>query len=106
MTAISGVCRECGEEFLWARTRKGRLMPVDPQPRTDGNLAIYRDLHGQLRARVVTADEPLQTYERPGMAHAATCTGRPGAKVGRTRGGALSLADARRRRRNAERRVP
>jgi hypothetical protein len=80
-------------------------MPVDPQPRNDGNLAIYRDVHGQLRARVVTAAEPIQPYERPGMPHFATCTP-ANEPIGRTAGGAVSLADARRRKSNAGRRRP
>lgn len=102
---MSAVCRRCGEEFVWARTVKGRSMPVDPQPRPDGNLATYRDVAGQLRCRVVTADEPLQGYERPAMPHAATCTPPKTVPVARTKDGALSLADARQRRARAARKA-
>ena len=102
----TGLCRRCGREFLWARTAKGRAMPVDPEPRPDGNLATHRDLHGQLRVRVVTTDTPLESWERPGMPHAATCAPARPEPVGRTPGGALSLADARRRRANRERQAP
>lgn len=103
--SVSAVCKRCGDEFLWARTAKGRAMPVDPQPRPDGNLAIHRDHLGQLRARVVTTDAPIEAYERPGMPHAATCTPK-NEPIGRTRDGAISLVDARRRRANNERRAP
>lgn len=103
--AVSAICKRCGREFLWARTNKGKPMPVDPEPREHGNLAIHRDHLGQLRARVVTKDAPIEAWERPGMPHAATCVPRS-EPIARTRDGAVSLADARRRRHNAERQAP
>lgn len=102
---MTAACRKCGAEFVWARTAKGRAMPVDPQPRPDGNLATYRDVSGQLRCRVVTAEYPIESYERPAMPHAATCVPK-NEPVAVTKDGAISLADARRRRRNTERQAP
>jgi hypothetical protein len=73
-------CRHCGADVLWAITAKGRKMPVDPEPRPDGNLAVYRDHLGQLRCRVVTrsisGEMTMESYERPAMPHAATCPGK------------------------------
>jgi hypothetical protein len=96
-------CGKCGREFAWARTNKGKVMPVDLEPRPDGNLAIYKDVHGQLRARVVTAEHAIETYERPAMPHFATCVPPKSVPIARTKDGAISLADARRRRANTQR---
>lgn len=67
------VCESCSRDILWAVTGKGKRMPIDPQPRGDGNLAVYRDVHGSLRARVLKKGEQLESYERPAMPHWATC---------------------------------
>jgi hypothetical protein len=33
-------CKSCGAEVLWARTRKGRRMPLDAEPSPDGNIRL------------------------------------------------------------------
>jgi hypothetical protein len=105
-------CRYCGADVLWAITPKGRRMPVDPEPRPDGNLAVYRDHLGQLRARVVTrsisGEYPREPYERPAMPHAATCPGKkPEPPKRPLPDGVVSIGrarDARRRSESARRR--
>lgn len=74
---MSATCARCGAEILWAITTKGKRMPVDIEPTEAGNLAIYRDHVGGLHARVVKPNEPVEPYERPGIAHFATCPGVP-----------------------------
>lgn len=33
-------CRACGASILWAETLNGRRMPLDPEPREDGNVMV------------------------------------------------------------------
>lgn len=68
-----GTCSSCGGEVLWARTVHGKRMPLDPAPRADGNLAIYRDHLGRIRVRVLGKSETPEPYETRGVAHFATC---------------------------------
>lgn len=103
---MSAVCRECGKDIVWGRTEKGRRMPIDPEPRADGNLAVCRDHLSVLRVRVITADGmAMQPYERPAMPHAATCTGKPGLAAITKPDGTVSIGAARRRKANAQRAV-
>lgn len=38
--AVVSACRSCGAEVVWLRHAvTGTLMPVDPDPRSDGNVA-------------------------------------------------------------------
>lgn len=97
MRSGPATCEKCGAEIAFAVTRNGKRQPVDLEPRPDGNLALHVDHLGQLRVRTVTAEHTIETYERPGVAHFATCPGRPGEQIARTRAGAVSLADARRK---------
>lgn len=36
-------CRSCGAEIRWERTHAGKPIPLDPEPRADGNLSIRDD---------------------------------------------------------------
>lgn len=103
---MSVLCRNCGVECLWAVTVRNRRMLIDLEPRPDGNLATWRDAASTLRCRVVPKDgsAPLQSWERPGMPHAATCTP-PSASVPQTRDGAANLRAYRAQRANQRRRV-
>lgn len=71
MTATT--CKRCGQRVNWAITRKGKRMPVDPQPDPEGNLAVHRDGKGEFRARVLVDGEEPAGYERRCMPHFATC---------------------------------
>lgn len=72
---MRAICRRCDAEILWGITAKGKRMPIDLEPRPDGNLAVYRDPNAQLRVRVLEAGLKPEPYERPGMPHFATCPG-------------------------------
>jgi hypothetical protein len=63
-------CRDCGLPIRFARTRKGRQMPIDPRPHPDGNVLL--DEFGSVR-RVLGKDEPRPTDEVFYIVHRATC---------------------------------
>lgn len=33
-------CRSCKRPIIWAETEKGRRMPIDPEPCSDGNITL------------------------------------------------------------------
>ncbi len=33
-------CRSCGRPVVWVRTTTNKDMPVDPEPRDDGNVVV------------------------------------------------------------------
>lgn len=66
-------CRSCPARVAFAVTEKGARMPLDLEPDPAGNVAVYVDGSGTARARVVTAAEPLATYEQLHLPHFASC---------------------------------
>ena len=88
-TDRTGTCRHCGHEVLWARTwhlddtsHRSKWIPLDPAqaPDTDrgANIAVSRDHHGSLLARVLRVEEYPTATEVRGRVHMATCPGRQG----------------------------
>ena len=73
-----GACRDCGARILFARTVRGKLMPIEPVRRPDGditaNVAAYRNGQGGTFARVLKAGEDLGGNEWRTVAHAAVCS--------------------------------
>lgn len=67
-----GRCRTCEQEIVWALTERGKPIPIDPNPRADGNITLH-SLAGadQQIAHVLGADEAASgpTY----VSHFATC---------------------------------
>lgn len=58
----------------WATTPAGKLIPLDPEPVEDGNLAVHRDPDGvHLYARVLKAGEDPESHERRGRTHFSSC---------------------------------
>lgn len=74
---MMGKCRDCGAPFLFARTPKGALMPIEPIRRPDGdttaNVAAYRTGSGGAFARVLKDGDTLDGQEWRTVAHAAVC---------------------------------
>jgi hypothetical protein len=72
-----GTCVACAEPIVWAMVRKldgsYSRMPIDVDPAPDGNLAIYRDHLGAIKARTLKKGEEPDQYERRGKTHFATC---------------------------------
>ena len=70
-------CRSCGAEVTWATTDAGKGIPLDPEPRQDGNLVIVGDDHfGTPRVRLDRPDDnqgalfgPSERY----VSHFVTC---------------------------------
>ncbi|WP_326780405.1 hypothetical protein OG481_09675 [Streptomyces longwoodensis] len=68
------LCDGCRARIRWAITVNGRRQAVDADPDESGNLGVYRDGTGTLKARVLTKDRPtLEGAEWRAMPHAATC---------------------------------
>ncbi|MFD8529445.1 DnaJ domain-containing protein [Streptosporangium canum] len=72
----------CGKNVRWTRTVSSDKFPsvefpVDPAPHLDGDMAVWRDVHGVLRSRQITTDRPLVPPEKRMMPHIVTCAGRP-----------------------------
>lgn len=63
-------CRGCHLEIRWARTERGKAIPIDPAPVPDGNLVVS---DGGI-AHVLRATEmpPSERY----VSHFATCVRR------------------------------
>jgi len=66
-----GTCRSCGAEIVWLVTPKGHMMPVDPAPATDGNVAIDDGI------ATVLSDDAIVVARLHGrvlwLSHFATC---------------------------------
>lgn len=65
----SPACRSCGAPIIWTRTAKGKAMPVDAEPRSDGEIAL-RDEEGTLVAVYIGA---ATDGEARYVSHFATC---------------------------------
>jgi hypothetical protein len=64
-------CRSCNQEIRWAQTTKGKAIPLDVEPREDGNLVLERDAEGNDIARGFS---PLIHTGKPRyVSHFATC---------------------------------
>lgn len=60
-------CRGCGAPVSWARTARGKHMPLDPEPHPEGNVEVD--------AGVATVVDPAQKalFGERYMPHWATC---------------------------------
>lgn len=67
--------RGCGAPMVWALTLRGRLHPVDAEPRRDGNLVIFGwSSRGTPQIRVVDADdEPASLSDYRWVSHMLSC---------------------------------
>lgn len=72
----TSTCRTCAAAIGWVRTRAGTAVPVDPSPTgagSAGRVAVHKDVHGSLVARVVTDEMPADPWETLYTPHHATC---------------------------------
>ncbi len=65
-------CRSCNASIVWAKTFKGKLMPVDVHPSPDGNVLLYEET-GLLRAEVQKGDDAKLKWVDYRRSHFATC---------------------------------
>lgn len=67
-------CTGCREAVLWVTILgSGKRMPVDPVIENAGNVAVRQDHTGRFVARVLTADDRVEVFERLTVSHLATC---------------------------------
>lgn len=65
-------CTSCGAEIRWAKTEKGKWMPIDPLPAENGNIVpIGRG--DQVLAHVLSKDENPEEHAHRYTSHYATC---------------------------------
>jgi hypothetical protein len=64
-------CRSCGAEIRWALTERGKHMPIDPAPVSDGNLVLVF-INGDWEVRHATADDRKLKRELY-KSHFSTC---------------------------------
>ena len=70
-------CKSCGAQIAWAKSRAGKNIPLDVEPRADGNLVLVNG--------VAMAPEaaPLEVQGGPRYAsHFATCPHAPAHRRG------------------------
>lgn len=79
MSAGPSLCRYCGAPILWARTTKGRRIPLDPDPTPRGNLTMTDGLAETCRTPLADPLPPLYT------SHFATCPSADQARKGGSR---------------------
>lgn len=69
-------CRSCGAPIEWCVTTKGRNMPLDPEPRDDGNLVkdgatLWRGGETVAIVRFVATD--IEVMDDRYVSHFVTC---------------------------------
>lgn len=70
---VQAACKSCGAPVFWATTKDGKAMPVDVEPRLDGNVLLFRRSNGLLRAEVIGKDVPRSPDRKYRVSHLATC---------------------------------
>jgi hypothetical protein len=65
-------CRSCRAPVDWAKDPAGKLVPVDPGERANGNLAV-QEVAGVTHVRYLRKDGVLSDGERRTTSHFATC---------------------------------
>ncbi len=76
-------CRECGAAMRWVKTAKGKSMPIDDEPSSDGRFVIESGDEDPVKVRFLPEGEEY-TGDRF-TSHFTTCTnpGRFSKKGGR-----------------------
>jgi len=64
------LCESCDAEIFWARTQSGKAMPVDVDPRPDGNVVVVDQ--DPLTVLVLKGGEPAGGLRY--VSHFATCS--------------------------------
>ncbi len=75
-------CRGCDAEIVWATTKAGKSMPLDPRPHPEGNIEAHADASGRWHVDVVHAEDQATMFGTFYLSHFVTC---PNAKEFRTR---------------------
>jgi hypothetical protein len=65
----NNVCRSCGAKIRWARTEKGRRMPVDAEIVYGGNIILQPQPHDVPTAIYAKPDPAIKRF----VSHFVTC---------------------------------
>jgi hypothetical protein len=66
-------CRSCQAEVVWVITERGRRMPLDAEPRYDGNVVIQVDAEGQEVGHYLRRGDVLKPGTPRYVSHFSTC---------------------------------
>lgn len=66
-------CRTCGAPMVWARTAKGKRIPLDPEPTPGGNVVYVDDETVAVLGRGAAAQYQGSRY----VSHWVTCASPP-----------------------------
>jgi len=68
------LCLSCHAPVVWAQTERGKRIPIDREPRPDGNLVLLGDiLAGQGTLFAAIFDPIRHTGKTRFVSHFATC---------------------------------
>ena len=70
-------CRSCGAEIRWAVTDNGKRIPLDAEPRDDGNVHIYNRVAYVLDVNGAAIVEHRRSGDSLYVSHFATCKDAP-----------------------------
>jgi len=65
-------CKGCGAEMVWARTARGKKMPLDAEPSRDGNFVLEGDPIDPETRRLPNDEAARYTGDKH-TAHWGTC---------------------------------
>lgn len=65
-------CRTCQAQIVWTETDRGKDMPVDAEPGSNGNLALILDGKGRVRSRVIPPHLAFGRHDLH-LSHFAVC---------------------------------
>lgn len=68
-----GKCVSCHATVYWGITVRGSPIPLDPNPRSDGNLVIRRTSDGAFRVCYVQPNSPSLFPEERFVSHFVSC---------------------------------
>ncbi len=54
-------CKSCGASIIWCRSAAGNMAPIDADPVTDGNIAIYPCEEGETPTYTVVHGDMAET---------------------------------------------
>lgn len=66
-------CRSCNAPIRWERTEQGKSIPLDVEPRDDGNVHIYDRVAYVLDVHGAAIAEHRANGDRLYVSHFATC---------------------------------
>lgn len=66
-------CRSCQAEIIWAKTPRGKSIPLDAQPTTDGNVMVADGVAHVLAPDQLAVSLDLYSPDERFTSHFASC---------------------------------